>query len=333
MPGLLDTLHFVEDKHCALPLQAPHDVEIEVRAIGVNFMDCLTALGRISQSTMGGELAGVVTRCAPGSGVTEGDRVTAAVLDCYKSFARVNPLGVAKIPDSMSWTEAAAIPLASVTTHYALVELARLRAGEAILIFSASGGTGQIALQISRILGAEIFVTVGSESKKKLMMDLYNIPEDHIFYSRNLTFAQGIMRMTKKVVDVVLNSLSGDGLVASWECIAPFGRFLKIGKRDIHAHAKLPMFSFAKNVSFHAIDAAFMSTERPHYFQESLGQVIQWIKEGKLDIPRPLHVYSVSHIEDAFRYMQSGTNMGKLVIEVNNEDYVTVSIDNGCFLA
>jgi len=55
-----------------------------------------------------------------------------------------------------------------------------------------------------------------------LVMDTYSIPEDHIFYSRNLSFAQGIMRMTKNLgVDVILNSLAGEGLRASWECIAP----------------------------------------------------------------------------------------------------------------
>lgn len=61
-------------------------------------------------------------------------------------------------------------------------------------------------------------------------MNLYDIPEDHIFYSRDATFAQGVKRMTKgKGVHVILNSLSGDSLVASWECIAPYGRFLEIG--------------------------------------------------------------------------------------------------------
>ena len=70
----------------------------------------------------------------------------------------------------------------------------------------------------------------------------FGIPADHIFYSRNTSFAQGVMRMTEgKGVDVVLNSLSGDGLRASWECMAAFGRFVEIGKADITSNSGLPM--------------------------------------------------------------------------------------------
>jgi NADPH:quinone reductase-like Zn-dependent oxidoreductase len=75
----------------------------------------------------------------------------------------------------------------------------------------------------------------------------YNIPEDHIFYSRNTSFAQGIVRMTKfRGMEVILNSLSGDALKASWDCIASFGGFIEIGKKDIHSHAKLIHVSIQK---------------------------------------------------------------------------------------
>ena len=86
----------------------------------------------------------------------------------------------------------------------------------------APGGTGQAAIQVAKYVGAEVYVTVGSDDKRRLTMDTYDVSEDHIFYSRNTSFAEGIMRMTcNRGVDVVLNSLSGEALVASWECIAP----------------------------------------------------------------------------------------------------------------
>lgn len=88
--------------------------------------------------------------------------------------------------------------------------------------FSGAGGTGQASIQVAQYLGADVYTTVGSDDKKQLLMKLYGIPEDHIFYSRNTSFSQGVMRMTNgRGVDVVLNSLSGESLLASWDCVAP----------------------------------------------------------------------------------------------------------------
>lgn len=87
-----------------------------------------------------------------------------------------------------------------------------------------------------------------------LLIDVYHIPSNHIFCSRDTSFAQDIMRTThNRGVDVILNSLSGDNLVASWECIAPFGRFIELGNADVESNSKLPMSSFADNVSFSAV--------------------------------------------------------------------------------
>ncbi|KAJ0345309.1 hypothetical protein COL922a_014928, partial [Colletotrichum nupharicola] len=95
-------------------------------------------------------------------------------------------------------------------------------------------------------------------------MDEYGIPEDHIFYSRDTSFAQGVMRATRNQgMDIILNSLAGEGLQSSWACMASFGRFVEIGKRDIHSHSRLNMFHFAKNVSFTAVDVFGMTKERP----------------------------------------------------------------------
>ena len=83
-------------------------------------------------------------------------------------------------------------------------------------------GTGQAVIQVALFLGVKLFVTVGSGEKKNLLMKLYGIPEEHILYSRDTTFARGIMRMTgKRGVDVILNSRSGEMLRANWDCLAP----------------------------------------------------------------------------------------------------------------
>ncbi|KAK2612526.1 hypothetical protein QQS21_001464 [Conoideocrella luteorostrata] len=326
-PGLLDSLQFVEDELAYEPLQ-PNQVEIEVRSVGVNFMDLLTALGRINQVEIGGECAGIITRLGSSvdSELRVGDRVCAVVFDCFKTLARGNAQTVVKIPDSLSFTEAAALPVTFTTAHYALMVAGRLARGDKVLIHAAAGGTGQSAIQIAQNAGAEVFATVGSLSKKQLLVDRYGVPEDHIFYSRDTSFTKGIMRMTeKRGVDVVLNSLAGDGLSASWACMASFGRFVEIGKRDIHSHSRLNMFYFAKNVSFTGVDVFGMTKERPGLVRQSLNAAMDLVGKGYAKPSYPLQVYPVSEIEKAFRHMQSGKSTGKLVIDMSKEAHILVS--------
>lgn len=325
-PGLLDSLRFKEDMSRSKPL-APHEVEIEVKFVGVNFMDCLTALGRVNQSTMGGECAGIVSRAGVNCSFQPGDRVCAAVLDSFKTYVQTDARAVAKIPGTLTFAEASSILVIGITAQYSLIEFARLQKGETILIHSATGGTGQMAVQIAQLVGAEIYATVGSEEKKRHLMDIYGIPEDHIFYSRNASFAQGIMRMTQgRGVDVVLNSLSDDLLLASWDSIASFGRFVEIGKKDIYSHAKLPMFQFRKNACFGAVDLGRMLIERPDAFRKSLLAVVDMAAEGKIRVVQPLQVYPVSEIEDALRLMQNGKHMGKIVVEFRGDARVQVRV-------
>jgi NADPH:quinone reductase-like Zn-dependent oxidoreductase len=231
-PGFLESLHFVEDKASGEPLSTG-ELEIQIKATGVNFRDCLTALGQIDTKLIGGECAGVVTRVGEGCKFKPGDRVCSCLTNTYRKFVRGSSDFVAKIPDEVSFTDGAAMPIAFLTTWHALCDLARLEEGQCVLIHAGAGGTGQAAIQIAKYLGAEIFVTVGSNDKKKLLMEVYGLAEDHILYSRNTSFAQGIMRLTNgRGVDVVLNSLSGESLLASWGCVAPVsskaGRFDRI---------------------------------------------------------------------------------------------------------
>ena len=325
-PGLLDSLCFIQDESCADPL-AVNEIEVEVKAVGLNLRDCLIALGRVKESSLGAEFAGVVSRIGRNCNFKPGDRVYGCILGCFSTYIRGHMQLVTRIPDELDFVQAAALPVTFVTAWHSLVQVARLQHGESILIHSASGGTGQAAIQVAQLLGAEVYVTVGFEEKKKLVMDSYGIPEDHVFYSRNKSFVQSIKRMTHgHGVDVVLNSLSGDLLLSTWECVAPYGRFLEIGKKDIESNSKLPMLAFKKNVSFCAIDIAAMSSDRPELIHKSLMAVSTLVTEKKLKIAQPLHVYSTSEVEQAFRYMQSGNNTGKTVVEIKKTDLVPVRL-------
>lgn len=267
----------------------------------------------------------MVTRVGGECDLVPGDRVCGIVFDCFKSFARSDAQTLMKIPDELSFIDAAALPMTYTTAHHALVETGRLLKGERILIHAAAGGTGQAAVQMAKNIGAEIFVTVGSESKRNLLIDLYGITKDHIFYSRNTTFAEGVMRLTQnRGVDVVLNSLVVEGLSATWEYIASFGRFVEIGKRDMYSHSKLDMYHLAKNISFSAVDIFRMSRKRPGLVRKSLSAVMALVAEKKVCASQPLSTHSISQIEDAFRYMQSGKNVGKIVVDMKKDDQVLV---------
>jgi NADPH:quinone reductase-like Zn-dependent oxidoreductase len=322
---MLDRLQFVEDVDRKSPLSADM-LEIKVKAVGANFRDVLVMLGRMDQTTLGFECAGVVTRV--GIGCTEfqlGDQVVGCNFDSYRTYARLHKAATIRVPSGMSLSHAAAIPTNFVTAWHALSFIANVQPGETALIHSAAGGTGQAAVQVAQYLGANVIATVGNAEKKRFLMDRYGIPESHIFSSRNTNFAAGIRRLTKgQGADVVLNSLSGEGLVASWESIAPYGRFLEIGKRDILSHGRLDMYHFARNVTFSAIDLALVVQERPHLIGKALHALIPLISTGILRVSEPLRVYGIEELERGFRTLQGGQSSGKVVFEMRDHDVIDV---------
>ena len=325
-PGFLDSLQFTEDfRHYAKLGQ--DDIEIEVLSIGVNFRDLLVVLGRYTANTVGCECAGVVTQVGSNcTTVCPGDRVCAAIVGCVYTYARCHYQLAVKIPDRLSFAQAASLPITGVTAYHSLINVANLRREDSILIHSGAGGTGQMAIQLAKSIGSEVFVTVSSKEKQLLLMETYGIPSDHIFYSRDSSFAQDIMRMTQdRGIDVILNSLSGESLIASWECMAPFGRFVELGKADVESNSKLPMSFFAKNVSFSAVAVDYICANRPDLVRKSLVAILDMIKDGRIEIASPLQEFSIADMEKALRFMQSGKNMGKIVLNINPNDIVPVS--------
>lgn len=323
--GLLDTLHFEEDETGNLAL-ATDEVEVETEAAGLNFKDCLVALGQIPNAALGQECAGKVRRAGSDTHFQPGDRVILVSRNgAFKTRVKGKAIGALKIPDSLSFSTAATIVAPYGTAWMTIHRLARLQAGESILIHAGAGGTGQAAIQIAQSVGATIYLTVSSVAKKHLLMDAYNIPESHIFYSRDTSFASGIKCITSgRGVDVVLNSLNGDELVASWECIAPYGRFVEIGKRDIMDNSGLPMYPFRKNVSFHSFDGALWFQEQPEDLRADLEKVVKLFSDGKLQPPRPLQVVDISQCKKAFRDLQEGQIAGKIVLEITPQSRVEV---------
>lgn len=326
VPGLLNTLRFVDNPRVAQQPLGADEIEVQARAYGLNFKDVFIALGQMRPGVhMTGEVAGVVT--AVGSDAQslwkKGDRVVGLMVDPFGSLVRVKANAATAIPESISFADAASIPVIYYTAWYCLTQIARLERGQTVLIHAASGGVGQAAIQIAHMIGAEVFATVGSVSKSKLVQDKYGVNPDHIFSSHARTFKKGIMRLTgAKGVDVVLNSLSGQYLMDSWDCVAPFGTFLEIGKTDIYEGSQLNMANFEKQATFAAVDTSHMYRLRPEFVRKGLDEILNIIDRGDLKPVHPVTTYPMSQIEDAFRLIAARKHVGKLVLVADENTMV-----------
>ena len=325
-PGLLESLQFVDDLAASQPI-AMDNIEVEVKAVGVIFRDLLIALRQLPSDQIGKDCAGVITQAGRGTKFKVGDRVVCIPEAAFQTRARCKSALACIIPDDLSFSAAAAIPSSFVTAWYSLVGIARIKPQESVLIHSAAGGVGQACIQIAQLHGAEVYATVGTGEKRVFLQEAYGIPDKHIFTSRSSAFASGIASMTNgRGVDVIVNSLAGEGLRTTWEeCLAPFGRFVEIGKKDIQSFGSLSMSPFSNNVSFASVDLAPCCDQMPELLGRWLENIMKLFGEGKIYVQKPLTVFGASQIQEAFRLMQSGKGIGKSVIKFSDQDIVPVS--------
>lgn len=311
--GLLDSFH--HDDHLEGPLK-PNEVEIQIKAAGLNFQDILTVLGKVPQRGFSLDCAGVLT--AVGSEVLDlavGDRVCALLPGSFGTVMRCAAACAVKIPESMDFETAASLPVVYTTVYHSLINLAGLCKSDTILIHAAAGGVGQAAIMLSQSIGAEIFATVGNTQKKELLMTRYGIPNDHIFFSRDTSFEDRIASMTdEKGVDVALSSTSGDIRRATWRCLAHFGRFIDMAKADILANNRLDMEPFLHNRTYAAIDVRAIALERPLLIKELLAKCVELQAQGIFKPLEPITTFTYFQVEAAFRKMQGGDNMGKIIL-------------------
>ncbi len=298
------------------------EVEIQVKASGLNFRDVLNALGMLqsvleemgflgaTEVPFGGECAGVVT--AVGDGVETlkvGDEVIAAqAVGSLRQFVTVPADFVVSKPVSMSFAEAATVPTAFLTAYYGLVHCAGLKAGDRILIHSAAGGVGQAAVQIAQSIGAEVFATASPPK----WSCLYSMGIKHVMNSRTLDFAEEILAVTEgKGVDVVFNSLNGEFIDKSVDVLAPRGRFVEIGKIGIWDAKK--MSQVRSDIDYFPFDLLEVSTEKPQLIAQILSDLMTQFQAQQLQ-PLPKTVFPIESAPDAFRYMAQARHIGKVVL-------------------
>jgi NADPH:quinone reductase-like Zn-dependent oxidoreductase len=325
-PGILESLifqprpRFLPDGKDQAFVLGPDDVEIEVRAASLNFRDVAVALGIYpsfpgrTAPPLGCDAAGIVT--AIGRDVTRfnlrDEVVCLSGSSTFSRYARATQGQVFPKPPNMTFEQAAGLPLAFVTAYYGLTHVGRLYPGDRILIHSAAGGVGLAAIQIAKMLHAEIFATVGTEEKKEY---LRSIGIQHIMDSRSLTFLQEVRDLTHgEGVDVILNSLSGTALTEGVKLLRHNGRFVELGKRDFVAGRTLDLEPFGQGLSFSVIDIRQSNKAIAPVVRE----LSRYFESGTLQ-PLPIKTFPVSKIADTFRFMTEGKHIGKFAIMMQSD--------------
>jgi myxalamid-type polyketide synthase MxaB len=302
----------------------PGEVEVEIHAAALNFRDVLISLGllrehyaghlgieRAEDIRLGFDCAGTIV--AVGEGVTQfkvGDAIMSSAVGGSASHLTLPDTDVVLKPDSLDFEAAAAIPTVFLTASYGLLRLARMQAGERVLIHAASGGVGQAAVQLARMVGAEIFATASPEKWPALRA----MGVRHLFHSRTLDFRDEILRETGgRGVDIVLNSLSGEALDRSFDVVAKGGRFVEIGKLGIpteaEAHARRP------DVTWFTFDIDDEINRDPRLIHDVLGEVRGWFDTGRLE-PLPAICFAIEDAVAAYRYLQQTRHIGKVVLNL-----------------
>ncbi|HKP01955.1 MAG TPA: SDR family NAD(P)-dependent oxidoreductase [Chthoniobacterales bacterium] len=312
--GHLDALKFVP---FAPPECAPGEVLIDVKAAAMNFRDVLKALalypGEAPDARIFGDEVGGVVK-AVGSEVSHvkvGDRVFGLAVFGLSTQTTARGGNVRKIPANLSFDEAATIPVVFMTSWHALKNVARVRKGERVLIHAGAGGVGMAAIQIAHYLGAEVIASAGSTVKRELLKTL---GVKHVIDSRRGDFAEAVMELTdRRGVDVVLNALAGEAIPMGLSCLAEFGRFVEIGKRDIYQNSRIPLRPLRRNASFHvvAMDAVFAGDES--LTREMLAEISGLVEQGALR-PLPFRSFPAFNVDAAFRLMAGGKHIGKVIV-------------------
>lgn len=315
-PGRLESFQWMK-----APRLGPRagEVEIEVSAVGLNFRDILVGLGILDDDLLGAgltaaalgfECSGIVTRV--GEGVTElavGDRVMGFAADTFASHLVAPAWHFFQVPAGLSMEAAATVPVAFATAWFALVNRARIGQGEDVLIHGGAGGVGLAAIQIAKAFGSRVIASASSPERRAIAKAA---GADFAYDSRHERFAEAI-RQSHGGVDVVLNSLAGPAMIASFKLLRAFGRFVELGKVDYLSNTHLGLRPFVRNISYFGVDLDELLAHDRGIVEEIMREISQRLIQGSFT-PLPHRVYDSHEIGTAFAAMQASEHIGKIVI-------------------
>jgi len=315
--GRMDTIEYFEVDRI-VPKNG--EVEIEMAYSSLHFKDLMKTMGVLSSAaendtfykgSTGMEGSGIIS--AVGPNVTHlkiGDRVYTGGLVMRSHL--ILPAGAIaiKIPDQLSLQDCTNL-VTYQTVYHSLVEMARLKKGETVLIHSATGGIGLAAINLARYLGAKIIATAGSDEKRAYLKE---IGIKHVSNSRSLAFVDDVQDWTNgKGVDVVLNFTPGEIMTKSLHCLAPFGRFIELGKQSFDRDEAINLRPFMENLSYISVDFDRMYNSQPLYAFNIANKILSLLSSGELK-PLPCEIFPTNQTIEAFRTMARAKYIGKLAI-------------------
>ncbi|KAG5925731.1 Type I Iterative PKS [Claviceps africana] len=320
----LNTLHWTDVSDAPRKALNPNEVEVKVFAAGLNFKDVLGALGVLPfpEMGLGVEGSGLISRVGVEVGDFQPGNRVMFLANCAFASHVITPAKLCeRIPSRMSFEDAASMPAVFATAFACLLNIGQLKKGQSVLIHSAAGGVGLAAVQLAKMIGADIYATVGNDDKVDHLVQTLGLSRSHIFNSRNASFEKGLMRETKgRGVDLALNSLSGPLLHATWRCVAEFGKLVDIGKRDFLDGGKLDMDMFLGSRSYSCFYLDAEAAKRHDIVKDLLHGVVTHFELGLIGPLSPRKLMPISSIQDGFRYLQQGTHIGKIVFSVRQPD-------------
>jgi acyl transferase domain-containing protein/NADPH:quinone reductase-like Zn-dependent oxidoreductase/acyl carrier protein len=311
---------FAGIRRVAIPDRAPVGAEIRVQmhAVGLNFKDALNALGVLERHAretgaeyhrqpLGFEGAGTVRAAGPDAEFEVGAEVVVSHSGCLRKLVTVPSAAAIRKPANLGFVEAAGLPTAYLTAYYALHSLAKMKAGDKVLIHAAAGGVGQAAVALARLAGAEVFAT--ASPGKHAFLRAQGVA--HVLNSRTLDFAEQIREITGGAgVDIVLNSLSNDFVPAGLSTLARGGRFVELGKIGIWS---------PDQVRRARPDAEYFTFDLGEFPDGALREILQTVAgllaDGSIP-PITATAYTLDEVEEAFGVLSRGAAIGKAVIDL-----------------
>lgn len=332
-PGGYDRL--VLESTASLPLPTGH-VRVAVSACGINYADCIVRMGLYASAkeyvgwpiTPGFEVAGTVVECDGASDLREGDEVLAVTrFGGYASEVCVPRNQVFRRPKGWTDEQAAVMPAVSLTAWYALMELARVRKGDAVLVHSAAGGVGSALVQLAHHAGCRVVGVVGGSHK---VATVEALGADHVIDKSKEALWPAAEAVAPGGYKAIFDANGVATLRDSYRHIAPTGRLVVYGFATMLPRAgqrrswlrlawhylRTPRFDplalTNDNRSVMGFNLSYLF-EHADVLAEGMERLLSWADSGVLR-PPPIESFSLADAGVAHRRLETGTTVGKLVL-------------------
>lgn len=300
-----------------LPRPGKGEVQVAIKAIGMNFIDIYQRSGLYPQTlpfVPGGEMCGEIV--AVGKGVEDlyiGDRVACATAGhgCYAEAANIKADKLVRVPRGISDETAAAMMLKGMTAQYLLRQVYRVGKDDTILVHAAAGGVGLIMGQWAKALGATVIGTVGSAAKVKLAREH---GYDHVIDTSRKDFVKEVKRITRgAMLPVVYDSVGADTFPASLDCLQRFGLFVSYGNASGPVPAFAPAVLAQKGSLFMTRPTLFDFVRTRAELDAVAGELFRVVKQGKVKIE--VHQrYALQDAAEAQRDLAERRTTGSIVL-------------------